>query len=396
MLTAKPEINSLGPLAKSSYLFSRVEKLKISEEDIIKSCTLTSYGINSYRKLTSKDASLSEDELLEYPGPNTPNFDDLHPTAQTLFRQADEAYWNARAGSRQRHLQIESGFRTVYRQAELFICRQLGEPGCNPADIPGASIHNSALAIDVRNARNEEVINALDNNGWDRTVMPGEPWHWECVGTAEHTAAARRRQEMRAPGSIARQWQSQWTSARRKNDQRNSKIDDFNLRLEIWQPEWDQLTREIEDFERVVEQHNSRVDQWNRDRDAFNQRVNRYNTEVEALQALRERIEEMEPSEERNRLIEEYNRRAEAAVAEGEELSRQEGDLIARQSQLTREGEDISRRNADLERRFNRLNSEGEALLRLRDEIETLRQEIESHLERASRLLDEIAQLVHP
>ena len=329
----------------------------------------------------------------EYPGPSTPNYDGLHPDAQAAFRTADEAYWNATSG---RHLQIESGFRTVYRQAELYACWQLGQPGCNPADIPGASIHNYGVAIDIRDSGSPQVVAALDNNGWDRTHNPPEPWHWEPVGVAAHTAAVQRREEMRAAGSIARQWQSEWTSAKTKNDRRNQKIDEFNYRLTVWQPQWEQLRLDVESFNGDAEQHNSRVERWQTQRDAFNRRVERYNEEVAALQALRARIEQMEPGPERDRLIQEYNRRAEAAVAEQTAIEAERARLENELAQLEREADDLGHRQADIERRYASLNAEREALLRLRDEIERLGQEIERHLAEARRLLDEIARQVHP
>lgn len=328
-----------------------------------------------------------------YPGPSTPNFADLHPDAQGAFRSADEAYWRATGNS---HLQIESGFRTVYRQAELFACWQLGQAGCNPADIPGASIHNYGQAIDIRDSGNPAVVAALDNNGWDRTHNPPEPWHWEPVGQASHTAAVQRRQEMRAAGSVARRWQSEWTSAKTKNEQRNSKIENFNQRLAVWQPHWEQLRIDVEAFDRDVARHNTDVTRWQSQRDTFNQRVDRHNQEVTALQALRARIEQMEPSPERDRLIQDYNSRTDAANAERSSIVTEQERLSRELSQLQREANDLTRRRTDVEQRYATLTAERDSLLRLRDEIERLKQEIDTHLATSRNILDEIARQVHP
>lgn len=333
------------------------------------------------------------DRSADYPGPQTPHYNELHPKAQELFRKADKAYYEATSG---RHLTIESGIRTVYRQAELYICWRLGEAGCNPANIPGASIHNYGLAIDIQRSGEAQVVTALDNNGWDRTVMPREPWHWECVGTAEHTAALAKQREMKAAGSIARRWQRQWETARTKNDNRNRMIDDFNQRVTVWQPQWDQLGRDIEAYNTTVERHQQRVEQWNRDRATFNARVDRYNQEVAHLRELRARIEAMEPSPERDRLIAEYNRRAAAAQQEAAAIERERADLNQRAEQLNREAEELRLRKAELESRHATLEAEGNALLALRDEIERLRAEIEEHMAESRRLLEEIARQVHP
>ena len=132
----------------------------------------------SVQDVANIDASPSEYNFLvfpgyhtikNYPGPITSKYSNLHPKSKELFRKADQIYWKATNG---KHLSIESGFRDVYEQADLYRCWRLGLPKCNPANIPGASIHNYGLAIDIRNARDSQVIEALDKNGWDRTAMP--------------------------------------------------------------------------------------------------------------------------------------------------------------------------------------------------------------------------------
>lgn len=331
--------------------------------------------------------------VLEYPGPNTPNLDGLHARAKEMFRRADETYYSATNG---KHLVIESGQRTVQRQADLYICWRLGQAGCNPADIPGASIHNYGLAIDVQNARDEKVIAALNGAGWQRTVMPGEPWHWEPVGTPEHSSALQRQAQMKAAGSIARNWQGEWESARSKNDKRNSMVNDFNARLQVWQPQWQQLQNDAAAFNRDVDVHNARVAELKRDMDAFNERVRRHNQEIESLRQLRARIESMPPGPARDQAIAEYNRRAQAAQVERAQIEQQRASLQARDAQLLQDKAALDRRKQELEGRYARLSTERDALLRMKGEIDQLRTEIEQHMSRQRALLEQIAREVHP
>lgn len=330
--------------------------------------------------------------LADYDGPQTPNIDTLNQAAVALFVDADRGYFK----QTRRYLQIESGRRTVYRQAELYTCWRLGQAGCNPADIPGASVHNYGFAIDIRSSGEAAVVDALGSSGWTRTVMPGEPWHWEATSASGYTTAKQRQAEMKAPGSLSRQWQEQWESASTKNNNRNKKIDDFNARLQVWQPAWEQLRVDVEQLQKDIDSYNSRAERWNQDRDTFNSWVDAYNTEFNSLVALRTRIESMPPSPERNALIAEYNRRVAAFNAEGERLQRVKVDLEARAALLAQERQQIESRNFEIQQRYARLNAEKEVLLRLRDEIERLLQEIEKHLADAKKILDQIAAIVHP
>jgi hypothetical protein len=328
----------------------------------------------------------------EYAGPKTQNLDGLNANTVAKFVEADKSYFAATG----QYLKIESGRRTVYRQAELYICWQLKQAGCNPADIPGASVHNYGFAIDIQNAREATVISAMSSNGWKRTVMPKEPWHWEATSAAGYADAKQKQAEMKAQGSISRSWQEQWGAARTKNDTRNRKIDDFNARLQVWQPEWDRLRIEVEQFQRDAEAYNQKSDQHNRDLGVFTQWVDRFNTEVTSLEQLRSRIEAMSDSPERNTLIVEYNQRTEVLASEKDRLDRAQADLLARKQSLDAEYQELQRRDQDLSQRYSRLNVEKESLLRLKEEIDRLDTEIEGHIQKAREILDEIASIVSP
>lgn len=85
------------------------------------------------------------------------------------------------------YLQINSGFRTHERQAELYQCWVNRVPGCNPANPPGYSNHQNGLALDLNTSGVSQsvgtgtVYNWLARNagrfGFSR--IASEHWHWE-------------------------------------------------------------------------------------------------------------------------------------------------------------------------------------------------------------------------
>ena len=345
---------------------SKINK-NIEIDDILQLESISNFSINldkSVARLKTKnvftnldielksevDFSL-QDNLPPYPGPKTPNFDSLHSKAKELFKKADEEYYKNTNG---KHLIIESGIRTVYKQAELFICYIQKKPGCNPANIPGASIHNYGLAIDVQYARNEKVISALSNNGWTRNVMPKEPWHWECIGTKAHTDAVKKQKAMKKwqPPSIARKWQEQITNAIQKQKKLKKLIPDFEKRVAKWESEWGTLGVDIEDYNNDHSDFKTRVRVFEKDRNDFNKRVEKHNQEVEKLRELRRRIERMRPSEERNRLVREYNRKAENLERENILIEERRAELEYKLSSLENEKKRITKTKSCLRKKI--------------------------------------------
>lgn len=327
------------------------------------------------------------DVLADYQGPRSPNLDGLHAETVALFVKADKAYF----ATTRSYLEVESGRRSVHKQAELYINWRLGLPGYNPADVPGISVHNYGFGIDIRRAGDRAVVTALSRNGWTQTIMPREPWHWEATAAPKYAVARQRRADMQAPGSLARRWQEQWESANAKNNSRNSKVDAYNARLAVWQPQWQQWQQDADVFNRDAGAYNQRAVQWNTDRDRFNADVDRFNAEVQALRALRARIEAMPPSDERNRLIREYNSRTEAALSENSRLNNVRNDLNHRSQILSQEKAQLEQRFQVLSERKATLEAEYNALVAMRDEIDRLQQEVQSHLANAATLLDELA-----
>lgn len=335
-------------------------------------------------------AIATADVLADYQGPRSPNLDGLHAETVALFVKADKAYFAATRS----YLEVESGRRSVHKQAELYINWRLGLPGYNPADVPGISVHNYGFGIDIRRAGDSAVVTALSQSGWTRTIMPREPWHWEATAAPKYAVARQRRAEMQAPGSLARRWQEQWEAANAKNNSRNSKVDDYNARVAVWQPQWQQWQQDADVFKVDVGAYNQRAAQWNADRGRFDDDVDRFIAEVESLRALRARIEAMPPSEERNRLIREYNSRTEAALVEQSRLNNVRNDLIHRRQILAQEKAQLEQRFQALSQRKSPLEAEANALVAMRGEIDRLQREVQSHLANATTLLDELARSI--
>jgi peptidoglycan hydrolase-like protein with peptidoglycan-binding domain len=87
-------------------------------------------------------------------------------------------------------IRINSGFRTMQRQRELYNCFINGVPGCNPANPPGYSNHQSGIALDLntlgvsQSTGTGAVYNWLARNGsrFGFSRIPSEHWHWEYRG----------------------------------------------------------------------------------------------------------------------------------------------------------------------------------------------------------------------
>lgn len=368
------------------------------------------HGSFNYEKRLFEDASSSNQQSLSltiidrpieslfltpktaYAGPKTPNLDGLNKSAVDRFVNADKVFYSATG----QYLQIESGRRAIQRQAELYICWRLGDAGCNPADIPGASVHNYGFAIDIRSASDNAVVAALSQNGWERTVMPKEPWHWEATSAEGYDKAKQFQSEMKAPGSLSRKWQDQWEAARTKNDLRNNKIDNYNARVRVWQPEWNRLIADVDQLKKDIDSFNVRGAVWNRDRDNFVQWVNQHNQRVRELQDFRERVEAMPNGSAKNEAIREYNRRASELQNERARIDQAESELLSRSQSLEKEKSQLQARDAELQKRYSGLNAESESLVSLKKEIEQLDADIDKHISAAKDLLKQIEAAVGP
>lgn len=320
-----------------------------------------------------------------YSGPKSGNLAGLSGSTVGAFEIADRAYFAATG----KYLDIESGRRSVQRQAELWICHALGQAGCNPADIPGASVHNYGFAIDIRSVSEGAVVAALSQNGWTRTVA-NEAWHWEATVAAGYQNAKATQQVMKAPGSLSRQWESEWRSARTKDEQKGKKIVEYNARAQVWRPAWEKLRIDTEQLKKDADSWNLRADAWNKDKDRYSQWINQFNQSITALQAFRQQIQAMPNGPAKNDAIIEYNRRADDLSNERVRINQAESELRARMSVLSTESAQLDSRNVEIEARFTKLSAEYDSLVALKKEIDQLQSEVTAHLDGTKQLLTRI------
>lgn len=108
----------------------------------------------------------------------------LGPTAVEVEIRTARAFLEMRAAAARDgvELRLESGFRTVEQQRELYRAWRSGQG--NKAARPGKSNHQSGRALDIAVLSVPGALAWLEDNaasfGFKRTV-PSEPWHWEYV-----------------------------------------------------------------------------------------------------------------------------------------------------------------------------------------------------------------------
>jgi hypothetical protein len=108
----------------------------------------------------------------------------LGPTAVEVEIRTARAFLDMRTAAAVAgvELRLESGFRTVEQQRELYRAWRVGKG--NKAARPGTSNHQSGRALDIAVISVPGALDWLEQNaasfGFKRTVK-SEPWHWEYV-----------------------------------------------------------------------------------------------------------------------------------------------------------------------------------------------------------------------
>jgi hypothetical protein len=119
----------------------------------------------------------------------------LGPTSVEVEIRTAEAFLLMRTAAADAgvELRLESGFRTVEQQRELFRAWRKGNG--NKAARPGMSNHQSGRALDIAVMRVPGALAWLETNaasfGFKRTVA-SEPWHWEYVDSPVARGATKR------------------------------------------------------------------------------------------------------------------------------------------------------------------------------------------------------------
>lgn len=155
--------------------------------------------------------------------------DDYDPLADTLekdakkrFLTADKAYF----AEVSRHIDINEGEtgegnarRSCTRQAQLWLSRNvLHMPGAAEAALPGCSLHNYGLAVDVKGV-NSSMRKALTDAGWLDDVE-GEAWHFSCVSSSAYQTVRKKIGELRS--GLAAAWSADAEKAFNLNQRKNT------------------------------------------------------------------------------------------------------------------------------------------------------------------------------
>lgn len=324
----------------------------------------------------------------EYDGNYDRNADQLEVNAKERFIAADKLYF---ARTRGQHLQIHSGRRTVRRQAELWICWKRGTPGCNPANLPGCSLHNYGVAIDVVRV-NETLINeALGSNGWVQTV-PDEGWHFECTASDAHARSAAQINAFR--NGKAGEWANLWQEIQKLIEKRNALAQDYvALR--------DKLAASIRDYNGRVANHNSQVQefdrraaQWKSDRDVLQGRINDFNRRVAEANALAQEINQMPPGPARDAAYQRWLTVKNQLDQERPQLQRAVDELEQRRQALIQQGQELKRQKEKLDQEKAVLLKEVEQVRQLEEQIKALEQDIATKEKRWNELLTEIEAVI--
>lgn len=122
---------------------------------------------------------------------DAPLFQNLEKTARVAFQLAVHQY-EQHSDKKLKTILIDSGYRTSEEQLRLyrpFLGWVLdGKPNdrkVNAANIPGTSLHEFGLAVDVISKLDRQLVSKIMNdNGW-KDNKPKEPWHFEFVSISE-------------------------------------------------------------------------------------------------------------------------------------------------------------------------------------------------------------------
>lgn len=135
-----------------------------------------------------------------------PLSDTLEPDARRRYFLADDAYFSAT----RRRIDINEGNssegnarRSCFRQSQLWLSYAvLRLPNAAEAALPGCSLHNYGLAIDVVGI-NPTMRTCLITAGFEDDVA-GEDWHFSCTGSSAYANSRNTIRELRE--GVAAEW----------------------------------------------------------------------------------------------------------------------------------------------------------------------------------------------
>jgi uncharacterized protein YoxC len=176
------------------------------------------------------DQSKSSLDLAAILDEYDPLADTLENDAKRRFLTADHAY----LAETSRHIDINEGEtgegnarRSCFRQAQLWLSRNvLRMPGAALAALPGCSLHNYGLAVDVRGV-DSAVRKALTDAGWLDDVE-GEEWHFSCVSSSAYQAVRKKIGELR--DGLAAAWSADAEKAFQLNRRKSELYKELSTR----------------------------------------------------------------------------------------------------------------------------------------------------------------------
>lgn len=295
--------------------------------------------------------------------------------AKSKYIQADRDFYR-RTG---KNMSINSGRRTVARQAELYIRYKWHGQG-NAASWPGCSFHNWGLAADMIRVDEANVVASMNSAGWTRTVGD-EGWHFECTSSKDHGVAAAKIAKFRVSGSgLAYKWSEQvaYFYLKTRDYQKRGPI--FNSRLQSHRQNAQTLQADVDRFNQSLAALKTRFATYNRE-------ANRFNSELERSRRLLNEINNLPNGSERNRKIREYNALASWLNAESDRLDRESTAIDNEDNRLASESSKLDVRIVAFQKEEQWLNKEYTALTKLEKEID-------AHEATATKLLGSITSQV--
>ena len=343
---------------------SGFEKISLKTTDLVEDISLKSGSINDFYA-----------SLVNYNGKYDKKANQFTSDAKNRYIAADKSYFN----KTKNNMSINSGTRSVARQAELYILYKWHNQG-NSASWPGCSFHNWGVAADMIRTDEANVVSAMSDGGWTRTV-DDEGWHFECTSSPDHSKAATKISEFRKSGSgLAYKWSEEVANFYIKSRDFNKRAPEFNRRLEAHRQNGQILQRDIDKFNQEVGQLKARISKYNQDANHFNNELARANRMVDEINS-------MPGGPARDRKIREF-RQLEAW------LNNESSRLNSESASIDRENNRLSRESSSLDARINTFKIEDNWLNGEYTALTKIENEIPKHQANANSLLQKIESAV--
>ncbi len=337
------------------------EKISLKTTDIAIDLAPQSESLNNFY-----------DPLVNYNGKYDRKANQFTSNAKKKFITADKSFYN----KTKKNMTIHSGKRSVNRQAELYVLYKWHNQG-NKASWPGCSFHNWGLAADMVRVDESNVVSAMNDGGWTRTVGD-EGWHFECTSSSDHGKAAQKIAAFRKSGSgLAYKWSEQVAHFYLKSRDYNKRAPVFNSRLEKHRQNSQILQNDIDRYNQSVANLKSRINTYNSD-------VNHFNNELARANRMVDEINNMPSGPARDRKIREFRQLESWLSGESSRLNRESTSINNENNRLSVESASLDRRIKAFQNEDAWLNKEYKALTKIENEIPKHQTNANNHLSKIS------------